>query len=75
MPTKEWYLENYSAAADMLDHAIANYNASPKISWVRKSNDLKNIKVTESGNPDNYAEGSGNTNREAMAEALGIFTS
>jgi len=76
MPTKQWYLDNHKSAASMLAHAVANHSCSQLIPYVKiKADGQYEIKVEESENPGNNAIGVGPSKRDAMAEALGIFTS
>jgi len=75
MPTKQWYLDNHDSAASMLAHAVANHSCANIMPYIKiKSDGQYEIKVEEDGNPSNNAIGVGPDKQDAMAEALGIFT-
>lgn len=74
MPNAQWYLDNYSTASSMLDHAVVNYSASPKLDYVKVVNKNKEVRVYENGNPNNYSVGVAKSLREAVADALEVFT-
>ena len=75
MPTKQWYLDNYSDTASMHAYAISANSCCTGLGYIKVlATGQKEIKVHEEGNEANFATGIGADKREALATALATFT-
>lgn len=70
MPTKQWLMDNYDSAKEILDYAAANHNTSVQLVYVKHSGGQVVVRCKDASTPSTVYDGSGATKKEAMADCI-----